>query len=51
MGRVEERLDELGLTLPAAPKLPPDITVPFQWVRVRGNRAYVSGHGALADDG
>ena len=51
MGRVEQRLEELGLQLPGEAKLPPGITIPFQWVRVRGNRAYVSGHGALADDG
>lgn len=51
MGQVEQRLDELGLQLPAEPKLPPGMTIPFQWVRVRGNRAYVSGHGALAPDG
>ena len=51
MGRVEQRLEELGLQLPDEAKLPPGITIPFQWVRVRGNRAYVSGHGALADDG
>ncbi len=51
MGRVEQRLEELGLQLPGEAKLPPGITTPFQWVRVRGNRAYVSGHGALAADG
>jgi enamine deaminase RidA (YjgF/YER057c/UK114 family) len=51
MGRVEQRLEELGLQLPGEPKLPPGVTIPFQWVRVRGNRAYVSGHGALAADG
>lgn len=51
MGRVERRLKELGLDLPAEAKLPPGITIPFQWVRVRGTRAFVSGHGALAPDG
>jgi hypothetical protein len=51
MGRVEQRLEELGLQLPGEAKLPPGITIPFQWVRLRGNRAYVSGHGALAADG
>jgi enamine deaminase RidA (YjgF/YER057c/UK114 family) len=52
MGRVvERRLAELGLELPGEAKLPPGITIPFQWVRVRGTRAYVSGHGALAADG
>ncbi|MBW3580511.1 MAG: RidA family protein [Actinobacteria bacterium] len=51
MGRVENRLKELGLELPGEAKVPPGITIPFRWVRVRGNRAYVSGHGALATDG
>jgi hypothetical protein len=50
MGRVEQRLEELGLELPAEPKLPPGVTILFQWVRVRDNRAFVSGHGALAAD-
>lgn len=51
MGRVDERLKELGLELPAEARLPPGVTIPFQWVRVRGTRAFVSGHGALAADG
>lgn len=51
MGRVEDRLTELGLELPAEAKLPPGITIPFQWVRVRGSRAFVSGHGAQTVDG
>ena len=48
---VERRLDELGLILPAAASLPPGVEIPFAWVRVRGDRAFVSGHGALAADG
>jgi enamine deaminase RidA (YjgF/YER057c/UK114 family) len=51
IGRVEERLKELGLELPAETKVPPGVTIPFQWVRVRGTRAFVSGHGAQAADG
>ena len=51
MGRVEERLEELRLELPGEAKLPPGITIPFEWVRVRGTRAFVSGHGAQATDG
>ncbi|HEX8859911.1 MAG TPA: RidA family protein [Actinomycetes bacterium] len=49
--RIEQRLDELGLVLPEAAKVPPGIRTSFSWVRVRGNRAFVSGHGALAPDG
>jgi enamine deaminase RidA (YjgF/YER057c/UK114 family) len=48
---IERRLDELGLTLPPPAALPPGVEIPFAWVRVRGNRAFVSGHGALAEDG
>ena len=51
MGQIEQRLTDLGLELPAEAKLPPGIAIPFQWVRVRGNRAHVSGHGALTADG
>lgn len=51
MGHVEQRLAELGLQLPAEATPPPGVTIPFQWVRVRGARAFVSGHGALAADG
>jgi enamine deaminase RidA (YjgF/YER057c/UK114 family) len=49
--RVEQRLDELGLSLPGEARLPPSVVIPFQWVRVRGERVFVSGHGALASDG
>jgi len=48
---VEERLHDMGIALPAEMKLPPGVEVPLSWVRVRGTRAYVSGHGALDDDG
>jgi enamine deaminase RidA (YjgF/YER057c/UK114 family) len=48
---IERRLEELGLTLPAPMRLPPGVNIPFAWVRVRGDRAYVSGHGALQPDG
>jgi enamine deaminase RidA (YjgF/YER057c/UK114 family) len=47
----ERRLSECGLTLPAQIILPTGVETPFAWVRVRGDRAYVSGHGALEPDG
>jgi enamine deaminase RidA (YjgF/YER057c/UK114 family) len=50
-GGIESRLKELGLRLPAEPQLPPGVTTPFDWVRVCGHRAFVSGHGPLAEDG
>lgn len=49
--KVEEKLEELGLVLPDPIKTPPGLVLPFAWVRVRGDRAYVSGHGALDSDG
>ena len=51
MGRVEDRLAAAGLVLPPPPKVPPGVSIPFQWVRVRGQRAFISGHGALSSDG
>lgn len=49
--KVEARLEEMGLVLPEPMKTPPGLVLPFSWVRVRGSRAYVSGHGALNPDG
>ena len=46
---VEARLAELGLRLPPPVRVPPELRVPFAWVRVRGDRAYLSGHGPLTD--
>jgi enamine deaminase RidA (YjgF/YER057c/UK114 family) len=48
---IERRLEEMGLQLPEPIRLPEGMRLPFQWVRVRGNRAYVSGHGPLLADG
>jgi len=41
----------MRLELPAPFKPPPGIELPFAWVRVRGNRAYISGHIPLNPDG
>jgi enamine deaminase RidA (YjgF/YER057c/UK114 family) len=41
VGRIEDRLDELGLTLPE-PLVPPGN---FQLVKVYGGLAYIAGHG------
>ncbi|CAA9462579.1 MAG: Bona fide RidA/YjgF/TdcF/RutC subgroup [uncultured Rubrobacteraceae bacterium] len=49
--RVEEKLKEMGLVLPGPPRIPEGVRLPFAWVRVRGDRAYVSGHGPLGADG
>ena len=49
--RVETKLEELGLVLPGPTKTPPGLVLPFSWVRVRGSRAYISGHVPLNPDG
>jgi enamine deaminase RidA (YjgF/YER057c/UK114 family) len=49
--RIESRLAELSLQLPDPMRLPPGVTLPFPWVRVHGNRAFVSGHAPLHADG
>ncbi|MBS0641564.1 MAG: RidA family protein [Acetobacteraceae bacterium] len=51
MGQVEQKLHALGLVLPAPMRLPAGAALPFPWVRVFGNRAFISGHGPLAADG
>jgi enamine deaminase RidA (YjgF/YER057c/UK114 family) len=51
MAEIEARLAALGLQLPAPIKLPPDVVLNFPWIRLFENRAFISGHGALALDG
>ena len=49
--KVEAKLEELGLVLPEPIKVPPGLVLPFAWVRVRGDWAYVSGHIPVNPDG
>ncbi|MGH9172888.1 MAG: RidA family protein, partial [Vicinamibacterales bacterium] len=42
---------ELGLAIPAPLQLPPGLSLPFPWVRVFGDRAFISGHGPQLADG
>ena len=51
MSRIEERLARLGLVLPAPIKVPPGVVLPFQFVRIAGSRAFLSGHGPQNADG
>jgi enamine deaminase RidA (YjgF/YER057c/UK114 family) len=48
---IEAKLRAMELALPEPLRLPPGVALPFPWVRVRGNRAYVSGHGPQNPDG
>ncbi|MBV9325013.1 MAG: RidA family protein [Chloroflexi bacterium] len=49
--RIEARLADLGLVLPQAMQTPTGVRLPFTNVRVRGQRAFVAGHGPLNTDG
>jgi enamine deaminase RidA (YjgF/YER057c/UK114 family) len=51
MATVEARLNAIGLTLPAPTKAPPGVVLPFQFVRIVGARAIISGHGPTNPDG
>ena len=51
MARIEEKISALGLVLPLSLKPPPGIVLPFQFVRIVGRRALISGHGPQAADG
>ena len=47
----DEKIQELNLILPEPIKLPPNIEMQFSWVRISGNRVFISGHIALNADG
>jgi enamine deaminase RidA (YjgF/YER057c/UK114 family) len=51
MADIEKKLLSLGLTLPPPVKPPAGVLLPFQFVRIVGNRAYISGHGPQNPDG
>jgi hypothetical protein len=51
MSAIESRLRSLGLTLPPPMKAPGGVLLPFQFVRVVGHRALISGHAPQAADG
>jgi hypothetical protein len=51
MSIIESRLQERGLDLPGPMVLPSGVRLPFAFVRVRGKRALISGHGPQNPDG
>ncbi len=51
MAKVEAKLQAMGLVLPEPMKAPGGMKLPFAAVRVRGNRAFISGHGPINPDG
>jgi len=48
---IEARLTTLGLTLPPPLIVSSHVRLPFAFVRLSGNRAYISGHGPVGADG
>lgn len=51
MARIESKLSALGLVLPPQMAPPKGVVLPFQFVRIVGNRALISGHGPQNPDG
>lgn len=51
MAKIEQRLQALGIVLPAPAQTPKGVVLPFPWVRVVGSRAIISGHAPLNADG
>ena len=51
MSKIDRRLLELRIVLPAPLQLPPGVVLPFPWVHVVGSRALISGHGPTEADG
>ena len=51
MSVIDDRLRALGLARPPPTQPPPGVTLPFQFVRIVGHRALISGHGPQNPDG
>jgi hypothetical protein len=49
--RIESKLAEMGLALPAEMKVPPGFRIKWKQVRVIGSRAIIAGHGPRREDG
>jgi enamine deaminase RidA (YjgF/YER057c/UK114 family) len=49
--RIEAKLNSIGLKIPQPLKVPPNVKTPSVWIRLRGDKAYISGHGPQNPDG
>ena len=49
--RIEAKLQDLELILPEPVKVPSEVKLPFSFIRTKGNRAFISGHGPQNPDG
>lgn len=50
-GKIDKRIEELGLTLPQPIQIPPGLNVPLVLIKQFDKRLIVAGHSALNDDG
>lgn len=48
---IESKLNDMGLELPPAVKVPDGVKLPFSFVRIHDGIAYISGHGPQNADG
>jgi enamine deaminase RidA (YjgF/YER057c/UK114 family) len=48
---IQSKLDSLGLKIPEKLQVPHNAKTPPTWVRIRGDKAYISGHGPQNPDG
>ncbi len=48
---IQSKLDSLGLRIPEKLQVPHNAKTPPTWVRIRGDKAYISGHGPQNPDG
>ena len=48
---IYEKLKSLGLELPKQLKISPVVKTPPTWIRIRGDKVYISGHGPQNPDG
>lgn len=51
MAKIEAKLAEMGLVLSQQTRAPDGRALPIVWVRLRGNRALIAGHGPLNPNG
>ena len=49
--KIQNKLDALGLYLPKQLQLSSNVKTPPTWIRIRGDKAYISGHGPQNPDG
>jgi enamine deaminase RidA (YjgF/YER057c/UK114 family) len=48
---IQSKMDTLGLKIPEKLQIPKNTKTPPTWIRIRGDKAYISGHGPQNPDG